>query len=400
MRRQKERAPRKTTGKPARGMVWTFWTPAILLVAQALGIVALMAWLLLNADDTKSRRALRVPYAVADFDLAHPLTDSAFKVYRTAMARQQAPKADTLALPPPAAENFKDVRFEGVPPALPRPKDDLPAPPIDANLMEVSPFGPLPVISPDGRASWQVYSQPVDASKISVTKGTVAIVVENAGLSEPALRAFLDALPPPVTFAFNPYAPELDYWIGRTRARGHEVLMGLPMEPRNFPTADPGPRALMKDYNEARAIEAMKWSLGRGAGYVGLLTIMGDSFTETAWRIDPVLREIGKRGLLFVDSTTEAGRAVTQARAEALGLPYAAARFRIGDDVAQDAIQEIFSKTQAAAQKNGEAVLVVSPYPVVLSLLQQWLPMLAANDVALVPVSYVAEREMARRQKE
>ena len=396
MRRYRERTSPGSGVRPARGPLLTFWLPMMLLFAQGVGVVALVGWLISSAEDTKSRRALRVPYAIAAFDLAKPITDTEFEAYRS-----EAEGLQTATAAPPAVDaQFQDVRFDDIPPAPPGMKNGLRPPPVDSNLMEVSPFGPLPVVSSDGRASWQVYSQPVDAKKVSAAKGAIAIIVENAGLSEPALASFLADLPPSVTFAFNPYAPELDHWIGRTRALGHEVLMGLPMEPKNFPQSDPGPRALMKDYTAARNIEAMKWSLGRGAGYVGLLTIMGDSFTETAWRINPVLREVKKRGLLFVDTSTEAGRTVTRERARALGLPYAPAAFRIGDDIGQQAIQGIFRKTEDAARKNGQAVLVVSPYPVVLALLQQWLPMLEAKKVVLIPVSHVATTTMKRWEKE
>jgi polysaccharide deacetylase 2 family uncharacterized protein YibQ len=380
-------------GKSARSPLMTFWAPFVLLVLQGTAVLALVGWLVLKAEDTKARRALRVPYAIAEFDLAKPIADAEFEAYRRASEGEE----ETAASLPPAPEKFETVTFQNSPSPPPL-KNDLRAPPVDSNLIEVSPFGPLPVIAPDDRAPWQVYSQPVDQKKIKAAKGVIAIIVENAGLSEPALQSFLADLPPQITFAFNPYAPELDLWIGRTRALGHEVLMGLPMEPKDFPQSDPGPRALMKSYNEKRTIEAMKWSLGRGAGYVGLMTIMGDSFTEKAWRIDPVLQEAKNRGLLFIDNSTLSGKAVTTERAGAFALPYAASGFQLDDALSQKAIEDVFAKTEAAARKGGHAVLVVSPYPVVLEMLKQWLPMLRAKKLELVPISYVAATQLEKQK--
>ncbi|MBL8643287.1 MAG: divergent polysaccharide deacetylase family protein, partial [Rhodospirillaceae bacterium] len=77
------------------------------------------------------------------------------------------------------------------------------------------------------------------------SKVKLAIVVEGLGLNRTATEAALAKLPPVVTLAFSPYARDLKRLMERAKAKGHEVLIEVPMESKNFPAEDPGPLGLM-----------------------------------------------------------------------------------------------------------------------------------------------------------
>ena len=115
-----------------------------------------------------------------------------------------------------------------------KPLSENPAP----ELVEQSNQGPLPKVSSDGRMSWQVYARPSDPGD---GRPRVAIIFGGLGLSRAATEAAINRLPGAVTLAFDPYAEGLEDWVVVARKVGHEVLMGLPMEPEDFPQRDPGP---------------------------------------------------------------------------------------------------------------------------------------------------------------
>src|SRR5690606_33980103 len=106
------------------------------------------------------------------------------------------------------------------------------------------------------------------------------------------------------------------------RARGHEVLLDLPMEPASFPNEDPGPQGLLTSLTPEANLDRLDWVLERGSAYVGVAGAMGSRFTTSREALDPVLREVKVRGLLFVDRRASEDSLVP-ALAREIGLPYA-----------------------------------------------------------------------------
>src|SRR3569623_2340144 len=92
-------------------------------------------------------------------------------------------------------------------------------------------------------------------------KFKIAIVVIGLGLSAIATKAARDALPGGVTLGFTPYGGEVGKWVSDARARGHEVLLQVPMEPLDFPDSDPGPRTLRAGQEEEASIRRLAWAL-------------------------------------------------------------------------------------------------------------------------------------------
>ena len=104
-------------------------------------------------------------------------------------------------------------------------------------LWEDGPGGPLPMISADGRRPDEAYAR----AHAPRTGPVVALIVGGLGMSERLTLEAIETLPPEVTLSFAPYANDLQGWIDRARAAGHEVLIELPMEPFDYPNNDPGP---------------------------------------------------------------------------------------------------------------------------------------------------------------
>ena len=87
----------------------------------------------------------------------------------------------------------------------------------------------------------------------------------------------------------------------RARGEGHEVLLQVPMEPFDYPDNDPGPQTLLTSLEPSQNIDRLHWLMSRFQGYVGITNYMGARFTATEQALAPVLREAGKRGLIYLD---------------------------------------------------------------------------------------------------
>ena len=111
-------------------------------------------------------------------------------------------------------------------------------------------------------------------------------------------------MPGEVTFAFAPYGEDLQAQVNTARAQGHEILLQLPLEPFGYPATNPGPKTLMTSAGGDANLDALIWHMGRFAGYVGITNYMGGRFLTELRHLRPVLAEMKKRGLVFLDDGT------------------------------------------------------------------------------------------------
>ena len=262
-----------------------------------------------------------------------------------------------------------------------------PAP--DPGLTEKSELGLLPVIGDDGRKPWLVYARRFDERD---RRPRIALVIVGLGLSEASTQAAIQRLPGAVTLAFAPYAKTLDYWIPLARAAGHEVLLALPMEPDNFPADDPGPHALLTSLAAAENLKRLRWVLSRTSGYVGVINDMGSRFTTSRRHLDPVLAELKRRGLMFVDSGASL-RSVAARMATRIGLARAINNRFIDVKASREAIDKRLSELERIARASGHALGVGAAYPVTFERVGRWLRQFEKKGLILVPVSAIANKQ-------
>ncbi|MCH8198255.1 MAG: divergent polysaccharide deacetylase family protein [Proteobacteria bacterium] len=262
-----------------------------------------------------------------------------------------------------------------------------PAP--DPGLTEKSGLGLLPVIGDDGRKPWLVYARGFDDRD---RRPRIALVIVGLGLSEASTQAAIQRLPGAVTLAFAPYAKTLDRWIPLARAAGHEVLLTLPMEPDNFPADDPGPHTLLTSLAPAENLKRLRWVLSRTSGYVGVINDMGSRFTTSSRHLDPVLGELKRRGLMFVDSGASL-RSVAARMATRIGLARAINNRFIDVKASREAIDQRLSELERIARTSGHALGVGTTYPVTFERVGRWLRRFEKKGLILVPVSALANKQ-------
>jgi uncharacterized protein len=260
----------------------------------------------------------------------------------------------------------------------------------DPALVEVTPEGKLPIIAKDGRQPWQFYARPFNPAE---RRPRVALVISGLGLDGDASRAAID-LPSAVTLGFSPYAHDLPRWIGAARAKGHEVLLGLPMEPTDPARRDPGPGALLTTLDPDKNIARLRAVLGRGAAYVGLVGIMGDRFVNEQASLEPVLEELKARGLLYVDDHA-AGATAAAALGRSLGMAWAVTDRALDDDPSAPAVDKALAELETVATQQGAALGLGGLYPVTLDRVRAWVAALDGKTFVLAPASAVATRQAA-----
>ena len=293
---------------------------------------------------------------------------------------------------PALPETVETPAIVSRPPAAPTATPRAPAPAPQSEQLAATGGAPAAVRpAPSGPLlTWQRFATPFDADE---ARPRIAVVIVELGLSGAATEAAIQHLPPGVTLGFSPYAENLDQAINLARAAGHETLLGLPMEPANFPARDPGPRTLLTSLTPRQNLDRLEWVLGRVTGYVGVTNMMGSRFTVSADALRPVLSVLRDRGLMFLDARTSP-RSVAGGLATSLGLPRAINDRLVDQEASRAAIDNQFAEIEKTASETGAAVAMGQPYPVTFERLNAWLPTLDAKGFVLAPITALVNRQI------
>jgi polysaccharide deacetylase 2 family uncharacterized protein YibQ len=264
-------------------------------------------------------------------------------------------------------------------------------PTIDQRVTDTSRHGPIPKIGTDGARPADVYARPVKPQANRADAPRIAIVVEGLGISANGTAEALAKLPAPVTFAFVPYGIDIERWAARARGENHEVLLQVGMEPFDYPDNDPGPQTLLASLSAEQNIDRLHWFLARFAGYVGVTSLMGARFTATGEALSPVIRDIGKRGLIWFDDGTSPRSTAAQISGAA-NVAFAKADAVIDAVPTASAIDDALARLEAIAKSRGIAIGAAGALPVTINRIAEWAKQADARGILLVPISMVANR--------
>jgi polysaccharide deacetylase 2 family uncharacterized protein YibQ len=389
-------APLGQDQRPKHGRTLPRAVPSAVAAALGLFVVVLAGWAMV-ADDPFGGE----PWAVVPADLAANTPDKTTPEKTTPAASASAPAAASERAAPgaaaaaPAAPAGRTVTIiDGTSGKrqeiqIPAPADERPGGDADARLTEASPHGPLPKVAPDGARAAQAYAQPVKVVAGKAKAPRIAIVVGGLGIGSATTRDALGKLPAAVTLALAPYGNDLVALAARARGEGHEVLLQVPMEPFDYPDNDPGPHTLLTSLDSGQNVDRLHWLMSRFQGYVGIVNSMGARFTASEPALAPVLRETGKRGLLYLDDGSSP-RSLASQIAGANNLAFAKA------DVILDAlptaadVERALGRLETTARERGVAVGIAGALPVSIERIAKWAKAAEGRGLLLVPISAVA----------
>ena len=299
---------------------------------------------------------------------------------------------------PPASPGMQQAALETAPPPpevspLPVPDTEtgsitLPEVPLP-ELVEESQYGPLPKVASDGRRAIDMYARPsryASAAAAASAPPRVAILVTGLGLPGGPPGEVIEGLPAPISVAYGAYGRNLQDGVTKARADGHEVLLQVPLEPNNYPSEDPGPHTLLTTLPPQENMKRLQWLMSRYTGYVGVTNHMGAKFEAATDSFMPMLEELKRRGLLYVDDGSTQESPTAQA-ANAIGLEYSVVSVQVDGGQSAAEIEKQLAKLEEMAKQQGTAIGVVRLNPAAVKQLADWASKLEGKGLVLVPVS-------------
>jgi polysaccharide deacetylase 2 family uncharacterized protein YibQ len=254
------------------------------------------------------------------------------------------------------------------------------------DLLEDTPYGPLPIVGPDGLRPMDQYARPWSGAR-----GTrIAIILGGLGLSQTGTQKAIRQLPGEITLAFAASGNSLQRWMQVSRRDGHEILLQIPMEPFGFSATDSDPMTLLADASAEENLGKLHEAMARITGYTGIMTHLGGRLLSDVDALEPLLRDIGERGLLFLDDGSSA-RSASGTVAKALALPHGFADLALDGQLEKNAILKKLDELERIALRKGTAVGVASAFDESVDAIAQWTQEAQGRGIEIVGISALVE---------
>lgn len=216
-------------------------------------------------------------------------------------------------------------------------------------------------------------------------KPVVVVIVKGLGLSASTTETALE-LPPEITLGFSPYSPFIQNWAQRALADGHEIILNIPMETRDYKVDDPGPYALLTSSSKDDNITRLKMLLSLVDGYRAIYSEKGEMFTQSIGSVKPILSTLKEQNTYFIYGGGYADFSLIQV-ADGLNYPLLVSDVIIDEEITSEGINEKLATVEKIAKEKGYAVAMAHPYPISVRMLERWLPRAEKNGIKVVPVS-------------
>ena len=278
--------------------------------------------------------------------------------------KKPAPKKPA-ALPPPVAHKKPQVKISK-PLVIHKQYSAAAKPPPPEKYPEVKPPANLPPIG----------------------RGTVAIIIDDMGSSVREVEELM-AIDVPLTFSIIPGLGKDREVAEVARQRSYEVMIHVPMEPRDYPQRRLEKNGLLTAESNAEIHGQVSEYLRDVPFAVGANNHMGSRFTEDAEKMQAALTPLSGRGFYFVDSMTTPKSVGTKV-AKGLGMRTASRNVFLDNTQDVDAIRKQIRQLAQLASKRGSAIGICHPHKATIQALAAELPVLHKQGITFVYASKLA----------
>jgi polysaccharide deacetylase 2 family uncharacterized protein YibQ len=214
-------------------------------------------------------------------------------------------------------------------------------------------------------------------------KGKIAIVLDDWGYNLNNL-SLVEQIKYPLTLAVLPRLSYSQEVAQKLRLRGFEIILHLPMEPREKYSLERN--TLMTSFRPEVIREIIENDLASVSYIQGVSNHMGSLATEDERTMEIVLRELKKRHLFFLDSFVSA-RSVVPALASKLSVGFARRDIFLDNQDSPGYIRGQLEKLKLRAKAKGYAVGIGHDRRSTLLVLKEALPELESEGYRFVFLS-------------
>lgn len=232
-----------------------------------------------------------------------------------------------------------------------------------------------------------VEKPPAPPIEKKLARGTIAIVIDDVGYSAQTMNIY-SQIHLPLTVSVLPNLPFTSQAAQTLHDRHFEVILHLPMEPKNASGLEDRTILVSMTADPIRSIVAEDLASVKYAK--GVSNHMGSKATEDTATLKPVFEELKKRRLFFLDSFTST-RSIAEQTAREYGLRSARRDIFLDNRSEREYIRRQLALLKQKAQKNGRAVGIGHDRKTTLEVLREEMPAMAKEGYRFVFISDLVE---------
>lgn len=224
--------------------------------------------------------------------------------------------------------------------------------------------------------------------------GKIAIVIDDVGYHTQYDQAVL-AMPTEVAVAIIPVSPYAKNRHQLAVQQGRNILIHLPMQPRNNQKIEEGGLHLgMSQQTVESRIQAAKAILPNA---IGLNNHMGSAATADIMLMNYLMTALKQHHLAFLDSKT-IGNSVAAKTAKQQGVQSLERHIFLDNSDHYEDIQRQFQLALNYARKHGSAIMIGHPRKNTVAVLQKQLSQLP-SDIRLVTIQSLWQQQKQQEEK-
>lgn len=200
----------------------------------------------------------------------------------------------------------------------------------------------------------------------------IVIMIDDMGNSKKVDDEVL-SIDAPLTVAVFPLLSESRRTAEIANSNGKEVLLHLPMEPKDYPKSNPGRGALLTSMDDIAIVTQLYEDIKSVPGIKGINNHMGSKFTEDKDRMRIVLMQMKDKDLFFVDSKTSP-KSHNEKMAREIGIKAASRDVFLDNEQNEGYIEGQIQTLKMMAVKHGSAIGIGHPHPATIAALKKAIP--------------------------
>ncbi len=200
----------------------------------------------------------------------------------------------------------------------------------------------------------------------------ICIIIDDIGYdTKKALR--LANIGIPITLSILPFTPHGKDILKKASNKNTEFMLHLPMEPKEFPSIDPGKGALLASMGPDAIIASLENDIDFIPQIKGINNHMGSKLTESSEIMNQVFSIIKKRNLFFIDSFTSSESKCFES-AKLFKVRFAKRDVFLDNIQEEEFILEQLKKLKKTALQKGFAVGIGHPYKSTITAIEKIIP--------------------------
>ena len=213
--------------------------------------------------------------------------------------------------------------------------------------------------------------------------GKIALVLDDWGYNH-ANVAVAEQIKYPLTLSVLPNLPYSKSVADTLHAHGFEIILHLPMEPKNKRSLES--KTVLINMDKAAVTAILDEAILNFPYIKGVSNHMGSRATEHIGTMSIIAQILHARHMYFLDSFVTSASVARQAAAAA-GIPFARRDIFIDNQLDPAYIRQQLNKLKMKAKVNGFAVGIGHDRKNTLAVLSEWMPQMAAEGYTFVYVS-------------